>query len=37
MKTDRQKEEMQAYVTMFVVGCVALACIIATITALVNG
>lgn len=37
MKTDRQKEEMSAYVTMFVVGFVALACIIATLTALING
>lgn len=37
MKTDRQKEEMQAYVTMFVVGLAALSCIIATILAFING
>lgn len=37
MKTDRQKEEMAAYVMMFVVGFVALICIVALITVLANG
>lgn len=34
---ERKQEEMSAYVTMFVVAFVAFACIIATITALING
>ena len=37
MKTNRQKEEMAAYVTMFVVAFVAIACIIATLTVFING